>query len=225
MLCMPGPSRKSEATERTRAWRAARKEAGWVKVEIWAPAACRADIHAAARSIVMESSRGPALMHNSHPGQGLKDMDSVIDTAWTIPSLREALATSTLVRPDELTARVIEGAEPVLLVTMQEYGDLPIYLSISPLQMVVSVILWPCDEQPDRAAFNEFLLKAQKIVPLSNFAITTVDGRDYYELMGEISGKTTLQTIVIELRALAENAIAAAGDLRESFEKSSGKAA
>ncbi len=147
-------------------------------------------------------------------------MDSVIDTAWTIHSLRDALAESALVRPDELTATVVEGVEPVLLVTMHEFGDLPIYVSGGSLQMVVSTILWPCDEQTDRAGFNEFLLKAQKVVPLSNFGITTVDGRDYYELMGEISSKTTLQTLIIELRTLAANAIAAASDLRDSFEKS-----
>ena len=225
MLCMPArPTRSAQAAERTRAWRQSRKEAGWIKIEVWAPAACKADIQAAVQAIVVESARGPALLNNPNPQQG-REMDSVIDTAWTIPSLRDALAGSSLVRPDELTANVIEGAEPVLLVTMHEYGDLPIYVSVGPLQMVLSVILWPCDEQKDRAAFNEFLLKAQKVVPLSNFGITTVDGRDYYELMGEISGKTTLQTIVIELRTLAENAIAAAGDLRESFEKSGGKAA
>lgn len=152
-------------------------------------------------------------------------MDSVIDTAWTIHSLRDALAESALVRQDELTATVIEGVEPVLLVTMHEFGDLPVYVSGGALQMVVSTILWPCDEQTDRAAFNEFLLKAQKIVPLSNFGITTVEGRDYYELMGEISSKTTLQTLVIELRTLADNAIAAASDLRDSFEKSRSAAA
>jgi hypothetical protein len=223
---MPDRPRRSEhAAERTRAWREARKKAGWVKIEIWAPAACKADIQAAVQAIVVESARGPALLSNPHPVQGDKAMDPVIDIAWTIPSLRDALAESSLVRPDELTATVIEGADPVLLVTMHEYGDLPIYLSVGPLQMVLSVILWPCDEQKDRPAFNEFLLKAQKVVPLSNFSITTIDGRDYYELIGEISGKTTLQTIVIEFRTLAENAISAAGDLRETFEKSRGKAA
>ena len=149
-------------------------------------------------------------------------MNSVIDTAWTIPALQEALAETSLVRPGELTAKVIEGAEPVLLVTMHEYGDLPIYVSAGPVQMVVSVILWPVDEQEEQARFNEFLLKAQKVVPLSNFGISTVDGRDYYELFGEISSKTTLQTIIIELRTLAENAIDAAGDLRDSFRASTG---
>ena len=54
-------------------------------------------------------------------------------------------------------------------------------------------------------------------MPLSNFAITTVGGEDVYELMGELSCKTTLQTILIELRTLAENAIDATA-LRETFD-------
>jgi uncharacterized protein YjfI (DUF2170 family) len=74
-------------------------------------------------------------------------MDSVIDTAWTIHSLRDALVESALVREDEMTATVVEGVEPVLLVVMHEYGDLPIYVSGGPLQLVVSTLLWPCDEQ------------------------------------------------------------------------------
>jgi uncharacterized protein YjfI (DUF2170 family) len=30
-----------------------------------------------------------------------------------------------------------------------------------------------------------FLLKAQKMVPLSNFAITEIEGREFYELIGD----------------------------------------
>ena len=51
----------------------------------------------------------------------------------------------------------------------------------------------------------------------ANFGITTVAGRDYYELFGELSCKTTLQTVIIELRMLGENAIRAASDLRDNF--------
>ena len=144
-------------------------------------------------------------------------MDAVIETAWTIHALKDALQESKLVREGEMTPRVIEGADPVLLVTMHEYGDLPIYVSAGPEQIVVSVLLWPVDEQKDVAAFNTFLLKAQKLVPLSNFGITTISDRDYYELFGEIATKTTLQSLVIELRTLAENAIDAASNLRDSF--------
>ena len=144
-------------------------------------------------------------------------MDQVIDTDWTVKSLADALTRSPLVRQDEMTVRVVEGADPVLLIRMHEQGDLPIYLSVGADQIVVSALLWPVDEQEHQDKFNVFLLKAQKLVPLSNFGITTVAGRDYYELFGELSCKTTLQTVIIELRMLGENAIRAASDLRDNF--------
>jgi len=134
--------------------------------------------------------------------------------AWTVRSLQAALSTG---GGEALTARVVEGADPILLVTMHEQGDLEIFVSASDQQIAASVLLWPVDEQEDRHAFNEFLLKAQKLVPLSNFGIGTVGDRDYYELFGELAPSSSLDDILIELRVLAENAIEAASDLRSSF--------
>jgi uncharacterized protein YjfI (DUF2170 family) len=134
--------------------------------------------------------------------------------AWTVRSLQTALSDGL---SDAMTARVVEGADPILLVTMHEYGDLEIFVSVSDQQIAASVLLWPVDEQEDRHAFNEFLLKAQKLVPLSNFGIGTVGDRDYYELFGELAPSSSLDDILIELRVLAENAIEAASDLRSSF--------
>ena len=139
------------------------------------------------------------------------------DAAWTVRSLKPALEQSSDLRDGELSVRVVEGADPILLVTRRDYGDLEIYVSVGEQQIAASVLLWPVDEQEDRHAFNEFLLKAQKIVPLSNFGISTVGDRDYYELFGELATVTPLNTIVVELRTLAENAIEAASDLRTSF--------
>jgi uncharacterized protein YjfI (DUF2170 family) len=211
-------------TDRIRAWRKARREAGMVKVEFWVPQASRDDVKAAVRAIVTDSTRSPALAPRRRPPTSTDitpgadhHMDAVIETAWTVPAIKTALDASSLVREGELTLRVLEGAEPVLLATMHEYGDLPIYLSVGGAQIVCSVLLWPVSEQADPARFNEFLLKAQRVVPLSNFAITSVGGEDVYELMGELSCKTTLQTILIELRTLAENAIDATS-LRETFD-------
>lgn len=134
--------------------------------------------------------------------------------AWTVRSLNAALSDGF---GDAMTARVVEGADPILLVTMHEHGDLEIFVSVSDQQIAASVLLWPVDEQEDRHAFNEFLLKAQKLVPLSNFGIGTVGDRDYYELFGELAPSSSLDDILIELRVLAENAIEAASDLRSSF--------
>lgn len=217
----PAPS--SAATDRIRAWRQARREAGLVKLELWVPEIARDDVKAAVRAIITDSTRGPHLA--GRPRRPTSDsitsgddhhMDAVIETPWTVPAIKEAMDASPLVREGEMTLRVLEGAEPVLLATMHEYGDLPVYLSVGGAQIVCSVLLWPVAEQADRHAFNEFLLKAQRVVPLSNFAITNVGGEDVYELMGELSCKTTLQTILIELRTLAENAIDAT-ELRETF--------
>ena len=203
--------------ERTRLWREERQRLGLVKLELWVPPAAKPDIQAAARAIITASSRGPALLKNPDPPQGSFQMDHVIDTDWSVKSLADALSETRLLRDGELTARVLEGTEPVLQITMHEFGDLPIYLSVGAEQIVVSALMWPVDEQKDQAAFNVFLLKAQKLVPLSNFGITTVAGRDYYEIFGELACKTTLQTVIIEVRMLAENAIRAADELRENF--------
>jgi hypothetical protein len=203
--------------ERTRQWRDERRRLGLVKLELWVPPAARADIQAAARSIIVASSRGPMLSRNPDPPRGQFQMDHVIDTDWSVKGLSSALSETQLLREGEMTVRVVEGTDPVLQVLMHEFGDLPIFLSVGAEQIVVSALMWPVDEQPDQAAFNVFLLKAQKLVPLSNFGITTVAGRDYYEIFGELSCKTTLQTVIIELRMLAENAIKAASDLRDNF--------
>jgi len=223
------PSPSSAANDRIRAWRQARREAGLVKLELWVPEAARDDVKAAVRAIVTDSTRGPHLAGQTLARQARRPtsdpitpgddhhMDAVIETPWTVPAIKSALDGSALLREGEMTVRVVEGAEPVLLATMHEYGDLPVYLSVGGAQIVCSVLLWPVAEQADRHAFNEFLLKAQKLVPLSNFGISAVNGRDYYELFGELAPSSSLDDILIELRVLAENAIEAASDLRSSF--------
>lgn len=139
------------------------------------------------------------------------------DSAWTVRTLKSALDRCDAVTAGEFSTRIVEGSDPVLLVTMHSEGDLEIFVNVSEAQIAASVLLWPCDEQPDRPSFNEFLLKAQKLVPLSNFGIGTVGTRDYYELFGELATTGSLDTVVIELRTLAENAIEAATDLRSNF--------
>jgi len=135
---------------------------------------------------------------------------------WTVRSLKAALDTSEPAKAGEFSARMLEGADPVLLVTMHHHGDLELFVNVSEAQIACSTLLWPCDEQEDQLAFNTFLLKSQKLVPLSNFGIGTVDGRDYYELFGELATSSRLDTVIIELRTLAENAIDAATDLRHA---------
>jgi len=138
----------------------------------------------------------------------------VDDTArmWTIGRLAEALDAG-----DHAAELAVERVGDVLRVDMHEHGELSVFLGVAGEQIVASTLLWPVAEMDDPAAFNHFLLKAQKLVPLSNFAITEVEGREYYELIGELSVESSLHTILIELRVLAHNAIEAAADLRHAF--------
>ncbi|KQM87544.1 hypothetical protein ASE67_07575 [Sphingomonas sp. Leaf23] len=135
--------------------------------------------------------------------------------SWTVAALADALGTGE--HTQELSVERIEQAEPVLKLTMHHFGDLAIFASVAGEQIVVSSLLWPVDEQADQHAFNRFLLKTQKLVPLSNFAIAEVGGREYYELVGELSVESSLRTVLIELRVLAQNAIEAASELRTEF--------
>lgn len=135
--------------------------------------------------------------------------------AWTTASLQAALSDPAYA--DLMTIERIGGSDPVLVVRMREHGDLAILATVGEEQIVVATLLWPVDDQENQSEFNTFLLKAQKLVPLSNFAITEVDGRDFYELIGELSSESRLTTIVQELTVLAENALSAASELREAF--------
>lgn len=139
--------------------------------------------------------------------------DEAVAEGWTIQGLADALRA----HGDEFAVAAVDGDEPVLHVVMREHGDLAVFLSAAGDQIVVSTLLWPVDEQENADAFNRFILKAQKVVPLSNFAITEVDGRDYYELVGELAAQSPIEMIVLELRVLADNAISAADDLRTAF--------
>ena len=152
------------------------------------------------------------------PAARLRGCSALADdapTAWTTDSLAEALGSDE--HAAEFAVDRIDAAEPVLRVTMPGQGGLAVFLSVAGDQIVASTLLWPVDEQQDADAFNRFILKAQKLVPLSNFAITEVDGRDYYELIGELATESSLRQIVLELRVLAENALSAAGELRTEF--------
>ena len=133
--------------------------------------------------------------------------------AWTLPTLQLALDSSDAHAVGEVSTRLTEDHGSVIVVTMTSHGDLEVFVNVIPTQITASALLWPCDDQPDRNAFNDFLLRTQKVMPLSNFGIVEVNGRDYYELCGELATTSPLDTVLIELRTLAENAIAAATDL------------
>jgi len=127
---------------------------------------------------------------------------------WTTDSLMRALQESEPARNGEMDVTLIYGTEPGIVLTMNEFGDLPLYMSVAGSQIIVDTLLWPVDEIRDRNALNDQLLRMHKFMPLSTFGITQgPDGRDYYEIFGALSAGSKLESILFEIEMLADNAL------------------
>ena len=130
------------------------------------------------------------------------------DGIWTTESLHQALAASEPSSEGAVEVELVEGADPGILLTMTEFGDLPLVLSVSGNQILVDTLLWPVDEVKDPASFNELILKTHKLLPLSTFGIRQgPDGKEYYEMFGSLSGGSILESILFEIETLADNAM------------------
>ncbi len=133
------------------------------------------------------------------------------DGNWTTETLYKALAQSEPAGEGAIKVELVEGADPGILITMVEFGDLPLLMSVSGSQILVETLLWPVGEVDDPAAFNEMILKTHKLLPLSTFGIRPgPDGKDYYEMFGSLSEGSILESILFEIETLADNAMQAA---------------
>ncbi len=179
------------------------REKGYVKREIWIPpnyTKVLKDCEAALRAGVM-----PIILRTGTERKMSQDEN------WTTESLLEALKQSEPVTVGDIEVDLVEGADPGILVTMKEFGDLSLLMSVSGSQIIVDTQLWAVEEVDDSAAFNEMILKTHKLFPLSTFGIVVgPDGRDYYEMFGSLSAGSILESVIFEIETLADNALQAA---------------
>ena len=130
------------------------------------------------------------------------------DGNWTTETLYEALAHSKPADEGAIEVELVEGIDPGILITMTEFGDLPLLMSVSGSQILVDTLLWPVDEVNDPATFNAMILKTHKFLPLSTFGIRQgPDGRDYYEMFGSLNSGSILESVLFEIETLADNAM------------------
>jgi hypothetical protein len=95
-------------------------------------------------------------------------------------------------------------------------------VGVSGLEVQASVALAPVSEINDNATFEHQLLRANKLLPLSTFGITVLDGREYYEIFGQMSGASGLDQVLEEIRVLGSNALDAAEMIEGWKAKSNG---
>lgn len=178
------------------------REKGYVKREIWIPpdyTKVLKDCEAALRAGVM-----PIILRTGTEREMSQEN-------WTTESLLAALQQSEPVTAGDIEVDLVEGADPGILVTMKEFGDLSLLMSVSGSQIIVDTLLWAVEEVDDSAAFNEMILKTHKLFPLSTFGIVVgPDGRDYYEMFGSLSAGSILESVIFEIETLADNALQAA---------------
>ena len=193
-------------------YRARLREKGYVKREIWIPpdyTKILKDCETALRAGVMPII--PKTVQETKMSE---------DGNWTTETLYQALGQSEPAGDGEIKVELVEGTDPGILITMAEFGDLPVLMSVSGSQILVDTLLWPVDEVNDPAAFNTFILKTHKLLPLSTFGIRQgPDGKDYYEMFGSLSAGSILESVLFEIETLADNAMQAAAayqsDLRD----------
>ena len=181
-------------------YRARLRERGFVKREIWIPpefVKVLNDCQAALREGVIPFI--PKTVRERTMSQ---------DENWTTETLCAALAQSEPATSGGFVVELVEGADPGILITMTEFGDLPLLMSVSGGQILVDTLLWPVDDVADPTEFNVMILKTHKLLALSTFGIRTgPDGKDYYELFGALSAGSILESVISEIETLADNAM------------------
>lgn len=130
---------------------------------------------------------------------------------WNLASLTELFASDPPALGDVDVS--IEG--DVLRVTIKEKGHLDVFVVTGGDQVLVSVLLTPAGAVPRREAFERLCLRTHKLVPLSTFGLTMVNGEEWYELFGSLSARSAAEVVVEEVAVLVSNAQDAASMIEE----------
>lgn len=135
-------------------------------------------------------------------------------TPWTLHDLKEALEQSDSFGQDEISCHISDTQHDVLEVCLRSAGEITLFVTVGEMQILTTTALWPCDRQDDSAAFEGMMLRNhKKLLPLCALSIDVIDGREYYELFGSMSVRSTLDSVETELRSIANSALELAADV------------
>lgn len=129
--------------------------------------------------------------------------------AWTPQVLTKALTNFHGLNID------IISNEQSLIIKMNDYGDLLLSILFTSRRMIIETVICPVNNIQHQDAFNLFLLRNQKLLPLSSVGISRVRQDEYYVAFGALSLNSTLEDVVLEMTTLVDNAL----DLAEITEE------
>ncbi len=184
-----------------REYRKRLREQGLVKKEVWV-----LPENAKQLAVVEKQLRG--LKRESELAGG--DSMAIENESWTTQSLFEALKGVELFDSGQAKIELIGGVEQALHIVMADYGDLPVFLTVSGEQIIAESALWSVKDVVDVAAFNEAVLRTHKYFPLSTISLDSLgDDCDFYHMFGALSSTSILSNVVFEIQTLASNVIQA----------------
>lgn len=197
---------KKSSAHYQREYRNRLREQGLVKKEVWIlPENAR---RLAMFELELRVSAKQVVSSGLLPAKGESRMTDVVNR-WTTASLYDALTKAEMFTAKRADLELIEGVSPALHIVMYEYGDLPLFLTVSGEQIVVEAMLWSVSEVNNPQLFNETVLRTHKYFPLSNISLNKLDGDDCYHMFGALSSASSLQDVILEIEMLASNVIQA----------------
>jgi uncharacterized protein len=197
---------KKSSAHYQREYRNRLREQGFVKKEVWIlPENAR---RLALYELELRESAKQQVSRGLLPVKGESRMTDAVNR-WTTQSLHDALVKADLFASKRAELELIEGVAPALHITMCEYGDLPLFVTVSGEQILVEARLWSLEEVNNPALFNETVLRTHKYFPLSTISLDKIDGEDWYHMFGALSSASGLQDVLFEIEILASNVIQA----------------
>lgn len=129
----------------------------------------------------------------------------------------QALA-SALQQAAELNVK-IDYNDHSFIIIMNDYGELQLNVLFTSRQIIIETIICPLSAIQRQDLFNAFILRHQKLLPLSSVAISRLKNDEYYVAFGALSLNSSLEDVVLEIATLAANAL----DLAELIEQYTNK--
>lgn len=192
-----------------REYRKRLREQGFVKKEVWVLPE-NAKLLAACEKKLRLRGLGESIVDEIESGELTMTTNKTVSANWTTESLLNALSSETLFASGAASIELIDGLDSSIHIEMKEYGDLPIFVTVSGDQIMVEAVLWSLDEVSDVAAFNDAILRTHKYFSLSTISLDKVgDEGDYYHMFGSLSSASLLSNVVFEIEVLASNVIQA----------------
>lgn len=202
---------KKSSAEYQREYRKRLRELGLVKKEVWVLPENGKLLSAAEKQLRKPQEHSYiAEIRTGGTNMNATSTNDRLAHKWTTESLFSSLKERPTFNNDSCSIEIIDGLDSTIVISMHNYGDLPIFVTVGGNQILAEAVLFSLDDVNDTAKFNEYVLRTHKYLPLSTISIETdVAHGDYYYMFGALSASSSINEIVLEVETLAENTIQA----------------